>query len=140
MSIGKKIIIVIGAIAVIAGVSIFVMSQSTFMASFKNPKQQQAKNIMVMSPDGGENWIIGTTQVIIWTSDGVTGPVSIDLSRDGGSTWRTIIATHSNASNDRTQAWRVTGPATTEAKIRVVSVIYGDIFDVSASNFTISPP
>jgi len=88
------------------------------------------------SPNGGENWKIGTLQTITWTSDGVTGPVRIDLSRDGGGTWRNIIA---YTSNDGRQAWKVTAPATTEARIRVVSIMNSAVFDVSDANFTISP-
>ena len=93
--------------------------------------------ITVVSPNGGENWMMGTTQTITWTSDGAIGQVRIDLSRDGGTTWRTIIY---GTANDGNQAWRVTGPATTEAMIRVISVTNQDVLDISDANFTIIPP
>jgi hypothetical protein len=93
-------------------------------------------SVTVVSPNGGENWIIGTTQNIIWTSNGVTGQIRVDLSRDGGSTWRTIIP---STANDGSLARRVTGPATTEARVRVVSINNKAIFDASDANFTLSP-
>ena len=40
--------------------------------------------ITVVSPNGGGNWSVGSTQNVIWNSVGVTGDVNIDLSVDGG--------------------------------------------------------
>lgn len=39
----------------------------------------QAQTISVSSPNGGENWILGSTHAIRWTSSGVTGNVRILL-------------------------------------------------------------
>ena len=93
--------------------------------------------ITVTFPNGGEIWAAGTNQPITWTSSGVTGPVRIHLSRNGGSTWTTIIAT---TSNDGSQAWSVTGPATTQARIKVVSIANSDVFDISDADFIITGP
>ncbi|MEN3011180.1 MAG: hypothetical protein ABDI20_09550 [Candidatus Bipolaricaulaceae bacterium] len=90
--------------------------------------------IRVSTPNGGETWAVGSTRTIRWISTGVTGNVRIDLSRDGGFTWVTII---SNTPNDGTESWRVTGPATTRAKVRVVSINNPSISDESDANFTI---
>ena len=92
------------------------------------------QRITVTSPNGGENWAVGSTQTIIWTSKGVTGNVNIQLSRNGGTSWTTII---SNTTNDGNQNWVVTGPVTTQARIRVVSVAAPDVFDASDANFTV---
>ena len=93
--------------------------------------------ITVTFPNGGESWAAGTNQPITWTSSGVTGPVRIHLSRNGGSTWTTIIAT---TSNDGSQAWSVTVPATTQARIKVVSIAKSDVFDISDADFIITGP
>jgi len=96
--------------------------------------------IWVISPNGCERWAVGTNHIIWWiSSGGVTGNVSIELSRDGGSTWTTIVA---STRNDGSQAWQVTGPATTQARIKVVSIANPAIFDISDDNFTITerPP
>jgi len=93
--------------------------------------------ITVVSPNGGEYWIAGTSQTIRWKSSSVTGNVRIDLSRDGGSTWATIIA---NTRNDGSEPWTVTIPATTKARIRVVSLTNPAIFDISDRDFEIADP
>jgi hypothetical protein len=62
-------------------------------------------SIRVTSPNGREVWDIGSVQTIRWTSTGITGNVRIDLSRDGGSTWTTII---SSTPNDGSEQWTVT--------------------------------
>jgi hypothetical protein len=91
--------------------------------------------ITVDSPNGGENWKVGTLQIITWTTNGLTGLVRIDLSRDGGSTWKTIVP---YTSNNGHLAWSVTGPATTEGRIRVVSMNNKAVSDISDADFTIS--
>jgi parallel beta-helix repeat protein len=93
------------------------------------------RNITVTYPNGGENWTVGSTQTITWTSSGVTGNVNIGVSRDGGASWDDFI---SNTSNDGSEPWTVTGPATTQARIRVTSASDGSIWDMSNSNFSIS--
>jgi len=46
-------------------------------------------SITVTSPNGGENWGIGTIQNITWTSTGVTGSLVIGLLKDGA--WIGVI-------------------------------------------------
>jgi hypothetical protein len=92
-------------------------------------------SIMVTSSNGGEEWAAGSTQTITWASTGVTGNVRIQLSRNGGATWRTLV---SSTPNDGTHTWTVTGPATTQARIRIVSVSHSTIRDSSDANFTIA--
>jgi len=96
----------------------------------------EAVSINVTSPNGGENWVIGSTQAITWSSISVTGRVKIELSRDDGATWTTIIA---STANDGTRDWRVSGPATTSARIKVTSNSNPAVFDISDANFTIAP-
>jgi serine protease len=90
--------------------------------------------IQVTSPNGGESWLIGSIHTISWTTSNVTGTVKIDLSRDAGSTWATIF---SNTTNDGSESWNVTGPATTHARIKVVSLANPAISDISDADFTI---
>lgn len=92
-------------------------------------------SITLTSPNGGENWRIGTTQTIRWTSTGITGKVKIHLSRDGGGTWATTVT--KGTANDGSHPWKVTKPATTRAKIRVCSVSLPSKCDPSDANFTI---
>jgi len=114
-----------------------------FGMMFRNPNKQSSGNknklvsgtITVNSPKGGENWIVGSTQTLMWTSDGVSGNVKIELSRDGGSTWNGIVESTPVAGN---QTWNVVGLATTQAKIRVSAVSGNKVSGTSTANFTIS--
>jgi hypothetical protein len=90
--------------------------------------------ITVTAPNGGEAWIIGSTRAITWTSSGITGYVKIELSRNGGTSWTTLL---SGTFNDGLQSWRVTRPATTQALIRITSLSDSGAVDTSNSNFSI---
>jgi hypothetical protein len=91
-------------------------------------------SITVLTPNGGETWAIGTTQTIRWTSSGVSGNVKIEVSRNGGASWATLF---SSTTNDGVQTWKVSKPATTQARIRVSSVKNPSVADTSNANFTI---
>jgi hypothetical protein len=95
-----------------------------------------AASINVTSPNGGENWVIGSTQAITWSSISVTGRVKIELSRNDGATWTTIIF---STSDDGNRNWGVTGPATTSARIKVTSISSPAVYDISDASFTIAP-
>jgi hypothetical protein len=76
-------------------------------------------SIAVTNPAGGATWPINSTRTITWTSSGVIGKVSIQLSRDDGATWSPIVG---NTPNNGNRNWKVQGPATGQARIRVCSV------------------
>jgi hypothetical protein len=95
-------------------------------------------NITITSPNGGETWGTGSSGNITWTSNGVTGNVNIQLSRDGGATYTTIIPNTPIAAG--TKAWTVTSPVTTTARIKVISISTPSVFDASDANFTIATP
>jgi hypothetical protein len=91
-------------------------------------------SINVISPNGGESWKIGSKQIITWSSVSVTGKVNLELSRDNGATWATIIA---STENDGNKDWKVNGPSTTNARIKVSSIINPAVFDLSNTDFHI---
>jgi hypothetical protein len=91
--------------------------------------------ITVTSPNGGEEWQIGTSQAITWEWDGVVRPavVSIELSRNGADgPWETIVG---ETNNDGSEPWQVAEPLTNEARIRISG---GGASDTSDSNFKIT--
>src|SRR5207302_9393258 len=51
-----------------------------------------ARGIAVTSPAGGAQWSAGTTQTVRWTSLNIAADVKIDLSRDAGASWSSLIA------------------------------------------------
>jgi len=60
--------------------SLFVLFVILFGISSLYPAQ-----ITVMSPNGGENWQIGSTHNITWKSSGITGNIGIKLFKNGKS-------------------------------------------------------
>jgi hypothetical protein len=95
-------------------------------------------SITVTAPNGGETLTIGATTNITWTSNNPGSHVRIDLTRDSTATpivWKTIVQSVTVATG--TTAWKVTGSATTTARIRICSVEYPGICDTSAADFTI---
>src|SRR5262249_23168273 len=97
------------------------------------PLEITTQPLTLIAPQGGDDWVIDTQKLIRWGGTGV-GSVGIDLSRDAGNTWETIIP---STPNDGAQFWTVTGPPTTGALIRIVGL--GDLPGIDFSQpFTIS--
>ncbi|MBK8130922.1 MAG: T9SS type A sorting domain-containing protein [bacterium] len=93
--------------------------------------------ITVVAPNGAENWAIGTSQTITWSRNLADGAVTVALNRNyPGGTWETLSASNTGTS----QGWTVTGPASTNARIRVTLNSDGNITDVSNSPFNIVQP
>jgi trimeric autotransporter adhesin len=82
----------------------------TYLARFSIPVPPT-----VTSPNGGETWTLGSTHDITWSA-GNGGKVTIELSRDNGSSWETLFAA---TANDGSQAWTVSGATTGQALVRI---------------------
>ena len=93
--------------------------------------------ITITSPNGGENWFWGETHDILWNS-GAGGYVDISLNRDYPSgEWESLST---NTPNDGVESWEVSNPATSNARIRIVSTHEPSIRDSSDGDFSISDP
>jgi len=93
-------------------------------------------SLQILSPNGGELWIIGSTKNILWTSTGVTGNVKIELNRNYPSgSWEVLFA---SIPNDGSESWVVTGPVSSACRIRISSLDDPSIYDLSDGNFLIS--
>jgi hypothetical protein len=75
-----------------------------------------APYVTVISPSEGAQWEVGTAQIILWTSMGTSGTVSVEISRDGGSTWTSVDA---GTPDDGDYLWTVTGPTSESCVVRV---------------------
>ncbi len=95
------------------------------------------KTITVTSPNGGENWEIGTNQNITWNSSGVAN-VMLEYSINNGTNWSTIIA--GTPATPGTYNWPIPNTPTTQGLVRITDVADGTINDVSNANFTIPAP
>jgi hypothetical protein len=91
-------------------------------------------SVTVLTPNGGEVWTVGSTRAIQWNTNGIVGNVRIELSRNGGATWTVLFA---STANDGAQNWKVTAPATNQARMRVSGLFDPDAIDTSNGTFTI---
>jgi NHL repeat len=88
-------------------------------------------HVSVVVP-ASENWLIGSRQVIRWAHNyGGSHRWAIEVSRDGGLTWESILAANDSGTTGYVR-WVVTGPASGSALIRVRSLTGPKVFDVSA--------
>ena len=92
--------------------------------------------ITVLSPNGGEDWALGSTQEISWYSDFAGTYVKIEL-YEGGSFQSTIV---SSTSNDESYDWAI--PNTLEEsdayKVKITDSGNSSTYDFSNSNFSLS--
>ena len=112
----------------------FDVSDAVFTIS-----DQTAPTVTVNSPNGGENWIVGTSHNITWTAtDNVAvTSISIDYSINNGTNW-TSVAT--GEANDGTYAWTIPNAPSTQALVKVTAydAAANSGSDVSNAVFTIS--
>ncbi|MCC2672939.1 MAG: repeat-containing protein, partial [Armatimonadetes bacterium] len=90
----------------------------------------------VTSPNGGENWATGSSHAITWTST-ISGNVKLEYSTNSGSSWTQIVA---STANDGTHTWSVPNTVTSQARVRVSSVLEPASNDASDGDFTIQTP
>jgi len=101
----------------------------------------QAPQVTVTSPNGGESWAAGATHNITWTAsdpDGGPNPLSvaIDWSNDSGGTWQAVAT---GLASTGTYAWVVPAGAIATARVRLrASDGAAEGQDTSDANFTIT--
>lgn len=94
-----------------------------------------SSTILVLSPNGGEIWQVGSNYNIAWTSTGVSF-VNIDYSINNGSSWSTIVTNSPSAGNSNYQ-WTVPNTPSNQCKVRITDVANPSILDQSDNVFTI---
>ncbi|MBU1677608.1 MAG: hypothetical protein KKD86_01935 [Bacteroidetes bacterium] len=100
--------------------------------------QQITPKITVIKPNGGENWLVGETFEIQWSSNGVN-TVNIDYSLDGGSTWKSIAA---NQPSSGLYNWVVDNPVdfrSDNCLIKIEDANKNAVYDESDDFFSIHP-
>ncbi|MCX6646706.1 MAG: hypothetical protein NTY09_10160 [bacterium] len=99
------------------------------------PEQEAPVN--VLSPNGGETWIAGTSREITWTAVPSVLDVKIELSIDGGTTWPYFIT--DSTSNTSSFIWdSVPSLAVGNFnRIRISDVLNPSVNDISNASFTV---
>lgn len=90
-------------------------------------------SLQVVSPNGGEKWLKGSTHDVIWTSTGDINKVVIEYSTDHGSKWKTISA---NEKNDGQFSWTIPDTDSAQCVLRIKEK-KGDTVDTSDADFSI---
>jgi hypothetical protein len=90
--------------------------------------------VKLISPNGGENWGVGSSHNITWASTGTVGNVTIAYSTDNGSSWTEII---SSTANDGSYNWTVPNNPSNNCLVQV-SETDGNPSDISNAVFSIS--
>src|ERR1051325_6753847 len=88
--------------------------------------------ITVGSPNSGINWTSGTPATVTWSTTGLVGNVSVDLSTDGGATFRSLAY---NITNSGSKAITIPYYASTNCLMRVAAT-NATPADWSDTNFT----
>jgi hypothetical protein len=92
-------------------------------------------SITLNSPNGGENWLKGSTQTITWTTSGPVDNVKIQYSIDNGSSWDTIIESTPNSGSF---SWTLPDISSDQCMVKVSDASDADISDTSDQVFSIT--
>ncbi|MEY3442794.1 MAG: hypothetical protein RLZZ519_1075, partial [Bacteroidota bacterium] len=94
----------------------------------------QTTNVVVVAPNGNENWIAGTTQSIMYSVSGGVTNVSLEYSTDGGTSWSTIVSSTSGGSYN----WLIPNVYSTNTLVRATDISVACNSDVSNAPFTLT--
>jgi hypothetical protein len=92
--------------------------------------------LKLISPFGGEQWVVGSTQTIRWGSIGTVGKVRLEYSKDQGNTYPHLIA-DSLDFKEASYDWGVPDNIGDSLKVRVISLSDSEVFDSSKGVFKI---
>ena len=87
--------------------------------------------LTVISPAAGQAAAVGQDLPVSWTADGPLSAVDVQLSRDGGDSWETLLT---GWPPDTEASVTLAGPPSTDCLVRVAA---GDVAGESAGRFTI---
>ncbi|MBN1302663.1 MAG: VCBS repeat-containing protein [Melioribacteraceae bacterium] len=94
-----------------------------------------SRTVTVISPNGGESWVAGSSHIIQWNSNFVNN-VKIEYSINNGTSWNIIAASTPSAGSYN---WSVPSPPSPECLIRISDASDNFVFDISDAAFTIAP-
>jgi hypothetical protein len=98
--------------------------------------EQVTSSVVLACPDGGEQWELGQTLGIQWSSSGAGTTVDIELSRNGGGTWEMLF---NDTANDGAENWTVSGSVSANCLVRITDSITPALTDVSNAVFAVTP-
>ncbi|MDZ7339377.1 MAG: cohesin domain-containing protein [candidate division KSB1 bacterium] len=96
--------------------------------------EPETEQITLVSPNGGETWIVNTQRQITWSATSVITNVRLWYSMNGGANWTEITT----APNTGSYTWTVPAQTSTMAKIKVEDALDGLPSDESDGVFNIA--
>ena len=94
----------------------------------------QSSHVIMVTPNGGQNWIAGTSQSIVYSLSGGVTTVRLEYSVNNGANWSTIT----NSSTGGSYSWTVPNLPSTTCLIRATDVSNSCKTDESDAVFTIT--
>ncbi len=91
-------------------------------------------SLTLLAPNGGESWSRNLPRRVRWISDNLSGDVKIELSREGGEGYETLVAA---TVNDGEEVVSFKGRISRQARLRITSLSNVSISDSSAATFSI---
>ena len=98
-----------------------------------------AQTLTVQSPNGGEFWSYGQTEIVTWTGENLSGEVKIEFSNDGGTNWY-YIGNVPTGPNGGSATVGVPAFQTTNGLVKISDVGNTAVTDMSDEPFTIYFP
>lgn len=89
----------------------------------------------LLSPNGGENWAVGSNQNINWNSSGIE-KVKLEFSHDNGASW--VLIENNVAGNLSTYLWTIPNQPSLNCKVRISDSSNNLISDLSENKFRIT--
>lgn len=95
--------------------------------------------IQIVSPNGGESFPAGSTQVIIWQCDASVSRVAVEFSYSEGVLWETLAGAAPCANGRGRYIWKVPAVSSPRCLVRVIAASKTGGSDQSDSTFTVYP-
>lgn len=91
---------------------------------------------IVTSPNGGENWVVGSLHDITWTTTSGINSIKIEYTTNNGSTWTIIVP--STPASTSSYPWSIPGTPSAQCKVRLSDADNALILDTSDFRFSIA--
>ncbi len=103
------------------------------------PAVSMGQVLTLVSPNGGETFVYGSTMTVEWENNGSPANLVVEFSEDGGAYWYQIYYIY-ESDTSTSITFQNTLPPTTEGKFRIAYLTNSSIQDESDSVFTILEP
>jgi hypothetical protein len=110
-----------------------------FLLSTVISATSHAQTLTIQTPNGGEVWTVGETEIATWSGQNLSSIVKIEFSNDGGTNWWYFGEVPSGP-NGGNASVGVPNTPTTNALLRITDVANPSISDISNAPFTVYTP